>query len=156
MCEFYSKSRYQKSWEQGRDKTLPVSIGLSSWLVWGWSPIGGKECHTHPAISWTSSEAEILAAFSHRGGSWGQMPSSPLPFPKPHLQHHQSKAASEHGLWIHSRARIGVQDTPHPLPNYTCPPGQQCPEEPAEKHVGPQSWRWGSVSPVSQQTHQPS
>lgn len=53
--------------------------------------------------------------------------------PKPHLQYYQSKAASEHGLWIHSRAGMGEQGTPCPQPNPTCPLGQQCPEEPAEK-----------------------
>lgn len=53
--------------------------------------------------------------------------------PKPHLQYYQSKATSEHGLWIHSRAGMGEQGTPYPQPNPTCPLGQQRPEEPAEK-----------------------
>lgn len=73
---------------------------------------------------------------------------------KPHLQYHQSKAATEQGLWVHSRARMGKQGTPYPQSNPTCPLGQQCPEESAEKHAGHRSGKWGSVSPVSQQAHQ--
>ncbi|PKU42709.1 galanin receptor type 2-like [Limosa lapponica baueri] len=66
---------------------------------------------------------------------------------------HQSKAASERGLWIHSRSRKGEQGTPYPQYNPACPPGQQCPEEPAEKHCTnkpiSQANRLSGVSPVS-------